>query len=119
MSRRVLPILLAILTVSAMTVSVWAKNDSSDSITTSIKLTSAATVAGTKLAPGDYKVAVEGGKAKFEQGSKVVAEVPCTVKDLSVKLNNTTFVLDGNQISEIQVAGKQKAIEFGGQQGAN
>ena len=110
---------MAIVVVSAMTVTVWAKNDSSDSITASIKLTSTATVAGTKLAPGDYKIAVEGNKAKFQQGSKVVAEVPCTVKDLSIKINTTTFVLDGDQLSEIQVAGKAKAIDFGGQQAAN
>ena len=119
MSRRVFPILLAILVVSAVTVSARAKNDPSDSITASIKLTSAATVAGTKLGPGDYKVAVEGNKAKFQQGGKVVAEVPCTVKDLSIKINTTTFVLDGDQLSEIQVAGKAKAIDFGGQQSAN
>jgi len=115
MSRRVFPVVLAIFAIGAMTVSIWAKGDSGESITTSIKLTSAAIVAGTKLQPGDYKVTVEGNKAKFQQGNKVVAEVPCTVNDLSVKVNNTTFVLDNDKISEIQVAGKQKAIDFAGQ----
>ncbi len=115
MSRRAFPLFLAILALSAMSVSLWAKNDSGETITASIRLTSAASVGGTKLAPGEYKVVVEGNKAKFQQGSKVAAEVPCTVKDLSVKINTTTFVLNGDQISEIQVAGKSKAIDFGAQ----
>jgi hypothetical protein len=115
MSRRAFPLFLAIVALCAMAVSVWAKNDSGETITASIRLTSAASVGGTKLAPGEYKVVVEGNKAKFQQGSKVVAEVPCTVKDLTVKINTTTFVLNGDQISEIQVAGKSKAIDFGAQ----
>jgi hypothetical protein len=115
MSRRVFPIFLAILALSAMSVSVWAKNDSGESITASIKLTSTTSVGGTKLEPGDYKVIVDGNKAKFEKGNKSVAEVPCTVKDLAFKVNTTSFVLDHDQLAEIQVAGKSKAIEFAGQ----
>lgn len=115
MSRRVFSILAAILAVSVMSVSLWAKNDSNEAVTASIKLTSATSVGGTKLEPGDYKVVVDGNKAKFEKGNKQVAEVPCTVKDLSVKVNTTSFVLDHDQLSEIQVAGKSKAIEFAGQ----
>jgi hypothetical protein len=105
---------LAILALSVMSVSVWAKNDSSDSVTTNIRLTAASTVAGTKLAPGEYKVVAEGSKAKFEQRSKVVAEVPCTLKDNSTKVSQTTFVLNGDTLTEIQVAGKSKSIDFGG-----
>jgi hypothetical protein len=41
-----------------------------------------------------------------------VAEVPCTLKDFSGKIIDTTFVLDHDQLTEIQVAGKSKAIEF-------
>jgi hypothetical protein len=95
-----------------VSVSVWAKNDSGDALTTNVKLTSATTVGTTKLAAGEYKVVVEGGKAKFQQGSKVVAEVSCTLKDLTGKINETTFVIDANKLTEIQVAGKNKGIEF-------
>jgi hypothetical protein len=98
--------------LAAMSVSVWAKDESSSSITANVKLTAATTVGTTKLAPGNYKVIVDGGKAKFEQGNKVVAEVPCTLKDFNGKINETTFVIDHDQLSEIQVAGKSKAIEF-------
>jgi hypothetical protein len=112
MSRRTLTFLLAIMALSMMSVSVWAKNDSGDSLTANVKLTSATTIGTTKLAAGSYKVTVEGGKAKFQQGSKVVAEIPCTVKDFSGKINETTFILDHDQLSEIQVAGKNKSIDF-------
>lgn len=112
MSRRSLSLLMAIMALTAMSVSVWAKNDSGDTITTSLKLTAATTVGTTQLAPGDYKVIADGSKAKFEKGNKVVAEVPCTLKDFNGKINETTFVLDNNKLTEIQVAGKSKAIEF-------
>src|SRR5579864_6067504 len=112
MSRRSLPLFLAIMALSAMSVSVWAKNDAGDTITTNLKLTSTTNVGTTKLAPGEYKVTADGSKAKFQQGNKVVAEVPCTLKDFAGKINDTTYVLDSDQLTEIQVAGKSKAIEF-------
>ena len=112
MSRRSLPIFLAIMALTAMSVSVWAKNDSGDTITTSVKLTATTTVGTTTLAPGEYKVIADGSKAKFEQGGKVVAEIPCTLKDFSGKINATTFILDNDKLTEIQVSGKTKAIEF-------
>ena len=70
MSRRLFPIFLAIMIVGAMSVSVWAKSDSGDSITATIKLTATTTVGTTQLAPGDYKVVAEGNQAKFEQGTR-------------------------------------------------
>lgn len=112
MSRRLSLSLLAIMTAAVMSVSVWAKNDAADSLTANVKLTSTTTVGSAKLAPGNYKVVVDGGKAKFEQGSKVVAEVSCTVKDFNGKINETTFVVDKDQLTEIQVAGKSKTIDF-------
>src|ERR1700680_2123460 len=112
MSRRSLPIFLAIMALTAMSVSVWAKNDSGDTITANIKLTATTTVGTTQLAPGEYKVIADGSKAKFQQGSKVVAEVPCTLKDFTGKVNETTFIIDRDQLIEIQVSGKTKAIEF-------
>jgi hypothetical protein len=117
MSRRLLSlstVLIAVMAFGIATASVWAKpkNEGGDSITASVKLTSTTTVGSTKLAAGEYKVVVEGGKAKFEQGGKTVAEVSCTVKDFPGKINQTTFVLDHDQMTEIQVAGKSKAIDF-------
>jgi hypothetical protein len=112
MSRRSLPLFLAIMALTAMSVSVWAKNDSGDTITANVKLTATTMVGTTKLPAGEYKVIADGSKAKFQQGNKVVAEVPCTLKDFTGKINETTFVLDHDQLTEIQVSGKTKAIEF-------
>ena len=112
MSRRSLPLFLAIIALTALGASAWAKNDSGDTITTTLKLTAPTTVGTTKLAPGSYKVTADASKAKFELGNKVVAEVPCTLKDFNFKINETTFVIEQNQLTEIQVSGKTKAIEF-------
>ena len=112
MSRRSLPLFLAIMALTAMSASVWAKNDSGDTITAKVKLTATTNVGTTKLAPGDYKVVADGSKAKFEQGSKVVAEVPCTLKDFSGKVNGTSLLMDHDQLTEIQVPGKTKTIDF-------
>jgi hypothetical protein len=112
MSRRLLPILLAVMALSAMNVSVWANNDSAGTITANIKLWTTTTVGTTKLAPGEYKVTADARKATFQQGNKVVAEIPCTLKDFSGKINVTTFATDHDQLTEIQVAGRSKTIEF-------
>lgn len=113
MSRRSLPFILAIIALAGLSATTWAKkDDSSDAVTANVKLTATMTVGTTQLAPGEYKVVAEGSKAKFEQGSKVVAEVPCTVKDYSGKINQTTFITDNDKLTEIQVAGKSKAIDF-------
>jgi len=98
--------------LTTMSVSLWAKNDAGDSITANIKLNVTTNVGSTKLAPGNYKVVADGSKAKFEQGNKVVAEVPCTLKDFTGKIIDTTFIVDHDQMTEIQVAGKSKTIEF-------
>ncbi len=112
MSRRLLPVFFAIFAISAIGVSAWAKNDSGDTITASVKFTTTTSVGTTKLAPGQYKVVADAGMAKFEQGKKVVAEVPCTLKDFSGKVDETTYILDHNQLTEIQVSGKSKTIDF-------
>ena len=112
MSRRLLPLFLAIMALTTMSVSLWAKNDAGDSITANIKLNVTTNVGSTKLAPGSYKVVADGSKAKFEQGNQVVAEVPCTLKDFTGKIIDTTFIVDHDQMTEIQVAGKSKTIEF-------
>jgi len=112
MSRRLLPVVLAIMALTTMGVSAWAKNDSGDTITTNLKLTVPTTVGTTQLAAGDYKVIADGSKAKFQRGNKVIAEVPCTLKDSNVKTNETTFIIDHDKLTEIQVSGKTKSIEF-------
>lgn len=110
--RRILPIVLLVMALSALSVSVSAKSDSSDSMSATIMLTTATKVGNTPLASGEYKVIADGSHAKFQKGGKVVADVPCTLKALSFMPKATSFVLEHDSISEIQVTGNIKAIEF-------
>jgi hypothetical protein len=110
---RLLPILLAILAFSAMSVSVWAsKTDSGNAISGTVRLTATTKVGNTQLAAGEYKFTADENEAKFQKGNKVVAQVPCTLKPLSFMPKTTAFVTENGGISEIQVSGSEMAIEF-------
>lgn len=110
---RLLAILLAILAISAIGTSVWAsKNDPGNTVSATIKLSAATKVGNTQLAAGEYKVIADENQAKFQKGSKVVAQVPCTLKPLSFMPKETVFVTENGGISEIQVSGNEMAIEF-------
>lgn len=90
----------------------WAQ---SGIITTTIKFTKTVKVANTDIAPGDYKITATGGQVTFEDKAthKVVAQVPCSLKDLSYTAKGTTFTVDSNgRLAEIEVGGKKKAIEI-------
>jgi len=110
-SRRMFRAFLAIVAISAMGLSVWAQ--ASETISATIKLAKAAKVGNMQLAAGTYKVTADGSQAKFQQGNKVVAQVPCTLMELSFTPKDTEVSSDDSgRITEIQVAGKKKAIEF-------
>lgn len=112
-SQRLFRIFLAAITLFAMSISVWAQKQSSETISATINLSKAAKVGNTQLPAGTYKVTANSSQAKFQQGSKVVAQVPCTLMELSFASKDTQVSSDDNgRISEIQVAGKRKAIEF-------
>lgn len=110
---RLLPIFLAILVISAMTVPVWAtKVDTGNTISATIKLSAATKVGNTQLTAGEYKVIADQNQAKFQKGGKVVAQVPCTLKPLSFMPKETMFVVENGGLSEIQVSGNEMAIAF-------
>jgi hypothetical protein len=110
---RLLPIFLAILSFSAMTVSVWAnKTDPGNTVSTTIRLSAATKVGNTQLAAGEYKVIADENQAKFQKGNKVVAQIPCTLKPISFMPKATAFLTENGSISEIQVSGSEMAIEF-------
>lgn len=99
--------------IAFFAVSLPARSQSKETISATITVNKTAKVGNTELAAGEYKVTVEGGQAKFGQGKKVVAQAPCTLKDLSYTPKLTQFLVDDNgRIVEIQIAGKTKAIDF-------
>lgn len=112
MTRRLLPLFTVAAAIAVMAIPALAKNNSSNSLDATLDLYSTATVNNTKLTPGQYRVIAEGNQAKFEKDGKTVAEVPCTIKTLPSKASSSEFVMDHNQLTEIQVAGKTAAIDF-------
>ena len=115
MSRRPLQLFFAIMAVSAMSIPLWAKPkpSSSETIKATIEVSSSTALGSMTLAPGEYHVTATGNQVKFERDGKIVAEVPCTMKDLSSKAQQTEISVDHDRLTEIQVSGKTKAIEFG------
>lgn len=88
----------------------------------SLSLQSPATINGTKLKAGDYKLEWEGSGPNVEvsimQGKTVIAKVPAKVVDLSAPAQNTAAVLhngeDGSRtLAGARFQGKKFALEMG------
>src|SRR5438067_2495285 len=75
-----------------------------------VELPSAVSVGGTKLEAGEYKVEVEGDKAKFTSGKKVVAEAPVTVENAPQKYANTQLSTANSTLQSISVGGTTMKI---------
>lgn len=91
---------------------VWAKPNSNATIMATIDFDSTTKLGSTSLTAGQYDVVAEGNQAKFEREDKIVAVVPCVLKELSSKARHTEFLIDHDQLTEIQVSGKTQAIEL-------
>jgi len=109
MYRRALKYFSATLAFAVVTLPVWARPES---LKSTIVVSSPLKVGSSTLAPGHYDVIAEGNQAKFEHGGKVVAEVSYTLKTLPSKAHGDEFIVDHDQITEIQFAGKTQAIDF-------
>jgi hypothetical protein len=80
------------------------------------------TVNGTKLAPGDYKLAWDGTGPSVElsitQGKKVVAKVPARIVNLEQPSQSDAAVVRNNgdgtkSLSEVRLGGKKFAFAVG------
>ncbi len=74
-------------------------------------------VGGTKLAAGQYKVALTGDKATFTSGKNVV-ELPVTVEKNDKKFNMTTTTVSDSKVKEIDLAGTTTKVVFAVSEGA-
>jgi len=88
----------------------------------SLTLRNPATVNGTKLKPGDYKLQWDGSGPNVEvsilQGKTVVAKVPAKVVDLPAPSDNSAAVVTQNSDGTATLAGarfegKKFALEIG------
>ena len=94
-----------------MALPVWAT--AADSLHKTVHIGSNATVAGKALTSGDYDLVVDGNQAKFtSKRGKVVAEVPCTWKNLPAKAEHDMVMIDSGAVTEVQFQGKTEAIDF-------
>ncbi|MEO8100508.1 MAG: hypothetical protein ABI811_22610 [Acidobacteriota bacterium] len=75
-----------------------------------VELTSATSVGGTQLQPGQYKVEVTGDKAVFTSGKKVVAETPVTVETGAKKYSDTQVSTINSTMQSIAVGGTTMKI---------
>ncbi|MCU1336442.1 MAG: hypothetical protein JWO19_2023 [Bryobacterales bacterium] len=75
-----------------------------------------ATVAGTKLAPGDYKVQVDGDKVKI-YSTKQSVETTAKVETNGEKYSNTSVVYDNRdgryRVTEIWLGGTSTKLVLG------
>lgn len=62
-------------------------------------------VGQTQLKAGEYKVELEGDKAVFKSGKKMVAEAPASTEQNPQKYPNTSLVSSGAKLREIHVGG--------------
>jgi hypothetical protein len=90
----------------------------------SLHISSTVSVAGEKLAPGDYAVRWNGSGPSVEleivQGKKIVTTAPATMTPTNeAPINNAVIVIkyaDGSQeVSQILLAGKQFVFKIGSQ----
>jgi hypothetical protein len=88
--------------------------------TGTIRISSDAVVAGSKLAAGDYKVTIDGTgpevKVIFTQGGTVKATVSGTLADEKIAPEFSSVVTsksaDGNKIAELRLAKKKAVVKF-------
>ena len=108
MRKRVNHMLVA-LSVLALAAPAWATRAASD-----FSLDQPAKVQGTLLQPGSYHVVAsdEDNRVKFIHDDKVVADLPAHWIHLSRKADYSAFVKSGDEIQEIDFAGKTMAVDF-------
>jgi hypothetical protein len=77
----------------------------------SVDLKKSVMIGSTELQAGSYKVEIQGDKAVFKSGKKVV-EVPATLGKSDQKYSTTGIVTDGTKLIEIDLGGTTEKIVF-------
>jgi|SRR5579884_3975863 len=77
-----------------------------------VTLSQPATVNGTQLKAGDYKLQVEGSQAIFKIG-KTTVEAPVKVQEADRKNYTDEVMYDGQNLLEIRIGGSHTRLLFG------
>ena len=74
-----------------------------------VTLRQTATVKGTQLTPGEYRLDVDGSKATFVSKT-TTAQSPVKVETVAKKFSDTMIVYEGAAISEIRIGGTKTKL---------
>ena len=75
-------------------------------VNTTMSLYNSAFVLGHELKAGDYTVTATDTMLTISQNNKVLVEAPITWKNEAGKSQFSTFVTDGNKVTELHFSGK-------------
>ncbi len=75
-------------------------------VSTTMSLYNPATIEGHELKAGDYEVSATDTLVTISQNHKVLVEAPIEWKNETGKSQFTTFVTDGNKVTELHFSGK-------------
>ncbi|HEX2776383.1 MAG TPA: hypothetical protein VHN10_07065 [Candidatus Acidoferrales bacterium] len=100
--------LLASLTLLTLAAPVWARTHSATAISDG-----STTIAGTQLKAGDYELKVDDNASQLQviQNGKVVAQAPVHWVQLQQKPADTSVLIDGDKIVEVDFGGKTQAVQ--------
>jgi len=114
MSRRSMNRVMTVFAALVMLVAIAAPKapakDTKAGVSTTMSLVNPLTFAGKELKPGDYAVSADETHVQLSMNGKVVAEAPVQWKDETSKAKYSTFVSQGNKITEIHFGGKSRFV---------
>lgn len=108
--KQTFTILAALVLLVSISAQIAPAKDTKAGVNTTMSLLNPTTLAGKDLKPGDYAVTVDESHVKLSLHGKVIAEAPVQWKDETSKPKYSTFVVDGNKITEIHFGGKTKFV---------
>jgi len=76
-----------------------------------VTLYNAASVGGTQLKAGSYRVEVQGDKAVFKLGKKTF-EIPATLGQSDKKFSSTSLISADSKVTEIDLGGTKDKLMF-------
>ena len=85
-------------------------NNTKPLVNTTMSLYNSAFVEGHELKAGDYNVTATDTMVTISRNHKVVVEAPISWKNEAGKSNFSTFVTEGNKVTEIHFGGKTQYV---------
>ena len=104
--KQAMSIAAVLVILMAMAAGMAAAKGTKPVVSATMSLYNPATVEGHELKPGDYEVSATDTLVTISQNHKVLVEAPIEWKNETGKSQFTTFVTDGNKVTELHFSGK-------------